>query len=65
MLMFLMWLFIPALIMFVSANFTPLLFMFGIAGPSYGNSIIYDGFFEEMEDRIRNKKEDENEQKPA
>ncbi len=58
--MLLMWLFIPALILFVSANFTPLLVLFGIGGPAYFNALVYDDFFKEMEDRIRGKENHED-----
>ncbi len=52
-LMLLMWLFIPALVLFVSENFTPLIFLFGIAAPAYFNAVIYNPLFKEMEHRIR------------
>ena len=52
-LMLLMWLFIPALILFVSGNFTPLIFLFGIGGPAYFNAVVYNPLFKQMEHRIR------------
>ncbi|MCQ2537783.1 MAG: YesL family protein [Lachnospiraceae bacterium] len=53
-LMLLCWLFLPACILFISGNFTPVFLLFGLGFPSYFSAKIYDSFFKEIEDRIRN-----------
>lgn len=47
------WLFLPACILLVSGNFTPVFLLFGISFPAYLCAKIYDDFFMEMEERIK------------
>jgi len=57
------WLVIPGFYLFVSANFFPLIILFGFSLPAYLNALVYDPFFRDIEDRItaKNKTKDENE----
>lgn len=52
-LMVLCWLFLPALDLFVSANFWPVLILFGLSLPAYLNALIYEPFFREVENMIK------------
>lgn len=52
-LMLLSWLFLPACVLFITANFTPVLFLFGLSLPSYISAMVYDDFFKTIETRIK------------
>lgn len=53
------WLFLPACILFISGNFTPVLLLFGVSFPSYISAKAYDSFFETIEKRIRDAGKDD------
>ena len=46
------WLLLPSFYYFVSENFFPLLLALGISLPAYLNAMIYEPFFQEIEDRV-------------
>jgi uncharacterized membrane protein YesL len=50
--MVLSWLFLPALDLFVSGNFWPLLLFIGLSLPAYINALLYEPLFRSMENKI-------------
>ncbi len=56
-LMLVIWLFIPACVVFVSGNFFPLIFLAELGTAAYFSAEVYDGLFRELEDRINEKNE--------
>lgn len=50
--MILSWLFLPAVDLFVSANFLPAVVLLGLSLPAYLNALVYNDFFLDIEERI-------------
>jgi uncharacterized membrane protein YesL len=51
-LMLIIWLFIPACVVFISGNFVPLVFLAELGTAAYFCAEVYDGLFKELEDKI-------------
>ncbi len=56
-LMLVIWLFIPACVLFISGNFLPLIVLAEFGTAAYFSAEVYDGLFRELEDRINENKE--------
>lgn len=51
--MLLCWLLLPVAYYLISENFLPLLLTLGLSLPAYLNAMVYEPFFEEIEERIK------------
>ncbi|MBQ7635847.1 MAG: DUF624 domain-containing protein [Lachnospiraceae bacterium] len=56
-LMLIIWLFIPACVVFISGNFVPLVFLAELGTAAYFCAEVYDDLFRELEDKINGNEE--------